>query len=328
MLKPKVFLTRRILDIGLALINETCDATVWPDELPPSREELIRHVRGMDGLLSLLTDKIDDELMQVAGQQLKVISNCAVGVDNVDVPAATRRGIPVGNTPGILTDATADFTLALMLAASRRVVQGVCQVETGGWKTWSLDMLLGGDFSGMTLGIVGFGRIGQAVACRAAGFGMKILFSDPVQTAPRSDLNAHRVELEELLRTSDYISLHPPLTPETHHLIDATALAKMKSTAVLVNTSRGAVVDQDALVDALQAGRIFAAALDVTVPEPLPPDHPLLTLENCIVTPHIASASSRTRQNMSRMAAENLVAGVTGKPLPYCVNPSVISGKE
>ncbi len=332
--KPKVFVTRHILESGLRLVMDFCEADVWPGELPPNREEILNHVRGQQGLLCLLTDRIDREVMEAAGPGLKVISNCAAGVDNVDVPAATARAVPVGNTPGVLTDATADFTFALLMAAARRLAEGERQVRSGAWKTWSLDNLLGADFSGAVLGLVGFGRIGQAVARRACGFGMQIIYSDPNPNVPpdqnrvrtnETRIKAKRVELDTLLRESDFISLHTPLTGETRGLINAAAFAKMKPSAVLVNTSRGPVVDQVALFEALKSHHIFAAALDVTEPEPLPTDSPLLKLDNCIVVPHIASASWRTRQNMSRMAAENLIAGLKGEHLPNCVNPEVYS---
>jgi glyoxylate reductase len=305
------------------MVLESCQADLWPDEIPPSHEIILERVRGADGLLCLLTDRIDAEVMDAAGPGLKVISNCAVGVDNVDVPAANARSIPVGNTPGVLTDATADFTFALLMAAARRVVEGERQVRSGGWKTWSLDYMLGADFADATLGLVGFGRIGRAVARRAAGFGMRIIFSDPNPAAPEPGVDAAQVDFETLLRESDFVSLHTPLNDETRGLMNATAFAKMKPTSVLVNTSRGPVVDQSALYDALLSKRIFAAALDVTVPEPLPTDSPLLTLDNCIVVPHIASASWQTRQKMSRMAAENLIAGLKGEHLPNCINPEV-----
>ncbi|MEW6716104.1 MAG: D-glycerate dehydrogenase [Chloroflexota bacterium] len=321
--KPRVFVTRRLLEPGLSLVQSFCEAEIWPDLLPPSRDELLRRVPGLDGLLTLLTDRVDATLLDVAGSGLKVVSNCAVGVDNVDVAAATARGIPVGNTPGVLTEATADHAFALLMAAARRLVEGERQVRTGGWKTWSLDYLLGADFAGATLGIVGFGRIGRAVARRATGFGMRILFMDPSPAKPEPGVNATRVDFDTLLRESDFLSLHCPLTEKTCGLMDAAAFSKMKPTAILVNTSRGPVVDQEALYEALKSRRITAAALDVTVPEPLPTDSPLLTLENCLITPHIASASRRTRSEMSHMAAENLVAGLKGERLPNCVNPEV-----
>jgi glyoxylate reductase len=324
--KPKVFVTRHILDSGLNLIQGFCEVEMWPGELPPSHPELLNHVRGQEGLLCLLTDKIDKEVMETAGVSLKVISNCAAGVDNVDVTVASARGIPVGNTPDVLTDATADFTFALLMAAARRVVEGERVVRSGGWKTWSLDTLLGADFYGAVLGLVGFGRIGKAVARRANGFGMRIIYTDSQQQVSQEPgITADRVNLDTLLRESDFISLHTPLTIETRGLINSAAFEKMKPNTVLVNTSRGPIVDQKALCEALKSRRIFAAALDVTEPEPIPPDSPLLNLENCIIVPHIASASWHTRQCMSRMAAENLIAGLKGEPLPNCVNPEVYS---
>ena len=322
MSKPKVFVTRTILDAGYALIQDRYDIDLWTEELPPSRPVLLGRVRGVDGLLCLLTDRIDGEVMDSAGPQLKVISNHAVGFDNIDVPAATARGIPVGNTPGILTDATADFAFTLLLSAARRVVEGERYVRQGKWKTWGPALLLGADISNATLGIIGYGRIGQAVARRAQGFNMRILYYDPFppQTA---DLPGQAVDLETLLRESDFVSVHTPLNEQTRGLIDSRAFALMKANAVLVNTARGPVVDPNALYQALKEKRIFAAALDVTDPEPLPIDSPLLELDNLVVVPHIASASRSTREKMSVMAAENLIAGLSGERLPNCVNPEV-----
>lgn len=323
MTKPKVFVTRIIPDTGLKLVQDFCDVDLWTDELPPPREALLTRVRGVEGLLCLLTDRVDAEVMDAAGPGLKVISNHAVGYDNVDIPAATARGIPVGNTPGILTDATADFAFALLLAAARRVVEGERFVRAGRWKTWGPSLLLGQDVYGATLGVIGFGRIGQAVARRAAGFAMRVLYYDPSQPQPPANLRATPVDLATLLRESDFVSLHVPLTQETRHLINRETLALMKPTAVLVNTARGPVVDQAALYEALREQCIFAAALDVTDPEPIPPDSPLLTLDNCLIVPHIASASVTTRAKMALMAAENLLAGLRGERLPHCVNPEV-----
>jgi lactate dehydrogenase-like 2-hydroxyacid dehydrogenase len=291
--------------------------------LPPVRADLLQKVAGVDGLLCLLTDRIDAEVLDAAGPQLKVVSNHAVGVDNIVLADATERGIPVGNTPGILTDATADFAFALLMAAARRVSEAERYVRAGKWQTWGPSVLLGADFVGATLGLVGFGRIGQAVARRAAGFGMRVLYYDPGKTPGHGALPA--ASLEELLAEADFVSIHTPLTEKTRHLVDAGFLAKMKPTAILVNTARGGVLDQAALYDALVAKRIFAAALDVTDPEPLPMDSPLLALENCLIAPHIASASARTRDEMSRLAAENLLAGLRGERLPHCVNPQVYS---
>jgi glyoxylate reductase len=328
MTKPRVFVTRLILESGLNLVRDFCKADIWSEELPPSRSVLLEHIRGVDGLLCLLTDKIDAEIMDAAGPGLKVISSFSVGIDNVDVAAASARAIPVGNTPGVLTDATADMAFALLLAAGRRIVEGAQGVRSGRWKTWGPAFMLGADLAGATLGIVGFGRIGRAVARRAVGFGLRIIFCDPSQAAPEPGVAATQVDLDTLLREADFISLHTPLTDETRGMINADTLARMKPTAVLVNTSRGPVVDQQALYEALQAKRIFAAALDVTVPEPLPANHPLLALDNCLVVPHIASASWRTRERMSLMAAENLIAGLKGERLPNCVNPEVYDRKK
>jgi glyoxylate reductase len=238
----------------------------------------------------------------------------------VDLSAATARRIPVGNTPGVMTDATADMTFALMMAVARRVVEGEKYVRDGKWKTWSPQLLLGADFAGATWGIIGFGRIGQAVAKRAQGFGMRVIFHDPA-AAPA--VGAMPVSLEELLQSSDFISVHVPLTTATHHMINAQTLSAMKTTAILVNTARGPVVDPDALYTALEANRIFAAALDVTEPEPLPANHRLLDLPNCLVVPHLGSASKKTRDQMAFLAAQNLIAGLKGERLPHCVNPEV-----
>jgi glyoxylate reductase len=270
-----------------------------------------------------LTDKIDGEIMDAAGAGLKVISNHAVGFDNIDVQAATARRIPVGNTPEVLTDATADFAFALMMAAGRRIVEAARYVQEGKWKTWGPMLLLGTEMKGATLGLVGFGRIGKAVARRALGFDMRVIYYDPGEAKPDADLKATRVDFETLLAESDFISLHTPLTPDTRHMIDAQAFSKMKPSAVLVNTARGPVVDMEALYEALKSKRIFAAGLDVTEPEPLPPDHPLLDLDNALIVPHIASASTTARENMAWLAARNLIAGLKGEPLPNCVNPQV-----
>jgi glyoxylate reductase len=323
--RPKVFVSRVIPDDGLRQVTDGTDAMVWPDELPPPRDELLGAIEGCDGVLTLLTDRVDAEFLDRAGPQLKVVSNYAVGFDNVDVAECTRRGIPVGNTPGVLTETTADLAFALLMAAARRLPEGDRYVRAGKWKTWGPMLLMGPDVHGATIGIVGFGRIGQAMARRAAGFGMTILYHD-VNELPRDvtgPLGATFTPLEELLARSDFVSLHVNLTDETRHLIDAAALQAMKSTAVLVNTSRGPVVDGGALYDALKSGEIAAAALDVTDPEPIPTDDPLLSLDSCLVVPHIASASRATRGKMAEMAAANLLAGLRGERLPTPVNPEV-----
>lgn len=328
MRKPAVFVSRIIAKKALNLIHKQCQLDLWTDELPPTRDVLLRRVKGCEGILSLLTDSIDEQLLQSTGPQLKVISNHAVGFDNIDVKAATRLGIPIGNTPGILTETTADFTFTLLLASARRLKEGWQAVIDARWKTWSPLWLLGTDVYGATLGIIGFGRIGQAVARRAAGFEMRILFHDP---SPPMDwqacgVKAEPVDLDTLLAQSDFISIHTRLDPETRGLVDADFLSKMQPHSVLINTSRGPVVDQQALYAALKDRQIAGAALDVTNPEPLPADSPLLGLDNLIVTPHIASASRATRERMALMAAENLIAGVQGERLPYCVNPEVYKG--
>ena len=286
---------------------------------------MLAHAQGVHGLLTLLTDRVDDELLDAAGPQLKVVANLAVGFDNIDVPACTRRGIPVGNTPGVLTETTADLAFILMMAAARRLKEGIDYVREDRWKTWGPLLLLGVDVHGATLGIVGFGRIGREMAKRGRGFSMRILYHDVARASVEDEeaLGAAFVPLDTLLAESDFVTLHVNLTPETRYLIDAAALARMKSTAVLVNTSRGPVVDQAALYEALRDGGIFGAALDVTDPEPMHADDPLLTLTNCIVVPHIASATHATRGKMARIAAENILAGLRGEPLPACVNPEV-----
>jgi lactate dehydrogenase-like 2-hydroxyacid dehydrogenase len=327
--KPRVFVARRIPDEGLRLVLAETDADLWDDELPPPRDELLRRVAGVDGLLSLLTDRVDDELLDAAGPQLKVVSNYAVGFDNVDVPALTRRGIPIGNTPGVLTETTADLAFALMMAAARRIPEGYDHVRGDHWKTWGPMLLLSPDVHHATLGIVGFGRIGREMAKRARGFDMDVLYYDVHRASPEdeAELNARSVEMDELLAASDFVSLHTNLTPETQHLLDRAAFAKMKPTAIVINTSRGPVIDQQALYEALRDGVIGGAALDVTDPEPMRGDDPLLTLPNALVVPHIASASRTTRGRMAEMAAANLLAGLRGERLPTPVNPEVYEGR-
>ena len=322
---PHVFITRRIPAEKLALARIFCEVDLWDEELPPPPQAILEHIRGKDAILSLLTDRIDAQVMDAAGAQLKVISNCAVGYDNIDVGEATRRNIPVGNTPGVLTDTTADFAFTLLMAAARRVVEGDRFTRLGQWKTWGLTQLLGQDVTGSTLGIIGFGRIGKGMAKRARGFDMRVLYYDPfgADDTYAAEVGAQPVELETLLRESDFITVHSPLNQETYHLISTGAFAKMKSKAILINTARGPVVDPQALYHALKDGVIFAAALDVTELEPIPPDDPLLTLDNLIITPHIASASVETRGKMVEMALDNLRAGLSNQRLPNCVNPEV-----
>jgi glyoxylate reductase len=305
------------------MIAQACEMELWDGELPPPRDILLDRVREADGLLSLLTDRIDVELMDTA-PKLRVVSNLAVGYDNINVGEATKRGIFVGNTPEVLTETTADFTFALLLATARRLVEADKYTREGKWKTWGPMTLLGRDVHHATLGIIGCGRIGMQVAKRARGFDMRVLYYNRTRRSPEEE---ERVGLEfvpslaELLSRSDFVSIHTALTPDTHHLIGAAELAQMKPTAILINTARGSIVDQKALYAALKSRQIFAAGLDVTEVEPIPPDDLLLTLDNVVIAPHIASASVTTRAEMARIAAENLIAGLQGRLPPNCVNP-------
>lgn len=322
-MKPKVFVSRIIPDEGLNLVLDAFDADVWQDELPPPREVLLEKIKDKVGLLSLLTDKVDVELMDL-NPQLRVVANYAVGYDNIDIPAATQRGLPIGNTPGVLTDTTADFAFTLLMSAARRVVEGADYVRAGKWKTWGPKLLTGVDIHAATLGLVGFGRIGQAMAKRASGFDMRVLYYDQYR---RQDLEASMgityVDMDTLLRESDFVSIHTDLNATTRHMFNAEAFAKMKSSAILINSARGPIIDPDALYVALSTGRIRAAAVDVTEPEPILMESPLLTLSNFLVVPHIASATIATRGKMAEIAAKNLIAGVNGEKLLTPVNPEV-----
>jgi glyoxylate reductase len=319
-----VFVTRRIPESGLSRVLAACDTEVWPDRLPPPADVLREKVRECDGLLSLLTDKIDADLLASA-PRLKVVSNFAVGFNNVDVVACTAKKIPVGNTPGVLTEATADIAVTLLLAAARRLGESATDAKEGRWLTWEPLGWLGADLVGRTIGIVGMGRIGYATAKRLHhGWGMKVLYTarSPKPDADR-DLKAKHVDFDTLLRDSDFVSVHVDLNPTTKGMFGAAEFAKMKRTAVFVNSARGPHVDQVALAEALRKGTIFAAGLDVTDPEPLPADHELYKLPNCVIAPHIASATTDTRDAMARLAVDNLLAGVAGQRLPNCVNPAV-----
>ena len=319
--RPRVLVTREIPSAGLRLLREVAFVDVWDRPIPPPRDELLRRVEGIDGLLALLTDRVDDELLDAAGPGLKVVSNLAVGYDNIDLAACARRGIPVGNTPGVLTEATADLAFALLLAVARRLPESAAMVTQDRWLTWDPMLLLGRDVSGATLGIVGFGRIGREVARRAKGFGMRIL-AHSRRRAPDDvyrDLGAEPVDLDTLLAQSDFVSVHVNLSADTFHLIDAAAIARMRPGTILVNTSRGGVVDQSAVADALRSGHLFGAGLDVTDPEPMRADDPLLSLPTCLVVPHIGSATQRTRDRMAEKAARNVIAGLRGEPLPDAV---------
>ena len=304
----RVFVTRALPFETVDRLRAAHDVHEWSGDMPPPPADLRAGVADAEGLLSLITDRVDAALLDAA-PRLRAIANMAVGTDNIDVEAAAARGIAVGNTPDVLTDATADLAFALLLALARRIVPGAEKVRAGTWRTWEPAGDLGADLAGATLGIVGWGRIGQAVARRAAGFGMEVVHSSRSSGVP----------LEELLATADFVSLHTPLTPGTRALIDAAALSRMKPTALLINTARGGVVDQDALRTALHEGTIAGAALDVTDPEPLPPDHPLLDSPNLLVVPHVGSATVRTRAKMAAMAVENLLAALDGRPMPHPV---------
>ena len=315
----KVFVTRALPEEALRIVREIAEVEVWPEEMPPPREMLLQKVAGVDGLLCLLTDRIDAALLDAASR-LRVVSQMAVGYDNIDVAACTARGIPVGNTPGVLTETTADLAFALLLATARRIVEAEAFTRSGRWQTWSPMLLTGQEVHHATLGIVGMGRIGYEMARRGRGFEMPILYAGSPNTAAERDFDARRVDLDTLLAESDFVSLHTPLTPETRHFIGAAQLARMKPTAILINTARGPVVDQVALVTAREAGQIAGAGLDVFEIEPLPLDDPLLRLNNVVLLPHIGSASIATRTKMAVLASENLVAGLQGRPLTHPVN--------
>jgi lactate dehydrogenase-like 2-hydroxyacid dehydrogenase len=316
----KAFISRELPEEALAIARAAAEIEVWPEPGPPPAAELASRIADADGLLCLLTDRIDDALLERA-PRLRVVSQMAVGYDNIDVAACTRRGILVGNTPGVLTETTADLAFALLLMTARRLGEAEQWMRAGKWKTWSPMELTGPDVHHATLGIVGMGRIGYEMARRATGFQMKLLYqSRSRHKDAERDFGAERVSLDELLARSDFVSLHMPLSAETRHMIGAAELAKMKPTAILINTARGAVLDQAALVAALREGRIAAAGLDVFEIEPLPANDPLLSLDNVVLLPHIGSASIPTRTKMAVLAAENLVAGLRGEPLPHPVN--------
>jgi len=314
----KILVTREIPEAGLRLL-ECFEVTVL-SENPPERGELLEAVRGAAGILPTVTEQMDAEVMDAAGDGLKVIANMAVGYDNVDVEAATERGVVVTNTPEVLNETTADTAFMLLLAAARRLGEAERLLRSGGWDAWGPKQLTGPDVWGKRLGVVGLGRIGQALARRTRGFDMDLVYHDQYRNEEAErELGARYLELDELLRTSDFVSVHTPLTPETTHLIGAEELEKMKPEAVLVNTSRGPVVDEAALADALAEGRIFAAGLDVYEEEP--EVHPkLLELENVVLAPHIGSASIETRDKMAVLAAENLTAVLRGEEPKTPVN--------
>lgn len=323
--RPRVFVTRRLPGPAPARLGAVADVTTWPERSAPPRAALREQARSADALLCLLSDRIDAALLS-ACPSLRVISSCSVGLDHVDLRAATARGIPVGHTPGVLTETTADLAFALLLAAARRIAEADRFVRDGRWtpdQSWQPDLLLGHDLHGATLGIVGLGAIGRAVARRAAGFGMRVLgWSRSWRPCPGVEL----VTLDALLERSDFVSLHVALAPETRNLVDARALARMRRGAVLVNTARGEIVDEPALVDALREGHLAAAGLDVFAHEPLPLDSALRGLESVVLAPHIGSASVATRARMAELAVDNLLAGLAGRPMPCCANSEAEAG--
>ena len=315
---PRVFVSRTLPGAEpLKRLQASAGVDIWEQERPPSPEELGERAAGRDGLLTMLTERVDGALLDRCAA-VRVVANMAVGYDNIDVPAATERGVLVTNTPGVLTETTADLAFALMLAAVRRLSEGERAVREGRWGPWHPTWMLGRDVHGATLGIVGPGRIGAAVARRGAGFGMHVLYHG---RRPAPDFPGEYVSFEELLVRSDFVSSHVPLTPETERLFDAEAFARMRPHAVFVNTARGGVVDQQALRTALVEGQIGAAALDVMSPEPLPPDDPLLEAPNLLVVPHVGSATEQTRERMASLAVDGLLAGLSGERPKHLVNP-------
>lgn len=326
LMETKIFVTRRLPARAMEFLEENFWVECNPHDRVLERAELLEKVKGKDGLLPLLTDVIDGGVMDAAGKQLKVIANYAVGYNNIDVDAATQRKIAVTNTPGVLTETTADLTMALILAVARRIVEGDAFVRAGKYEGWSPLMLLGTDVHHKTLGLFGFGRIGRAVAKRAAGFDMRILYHDRVKAQPELEkqVNAKKVDRETLLKASDFVSLHVPLLPETEGLIGPEELSLMKPNAIIINTARGEVIKEEALVEALQAKKIAGAGLDVFEREP--EIHPALTeMNNVVVLPHIGSGSLETRTKMGLMAAENLIAALKGGVPPNCINPEIFS---
>jgi glyoxylate reductase len=323
--KPKVFVTRKIPQAGLDLLRQHCDVTVWENDRAPSAQELVDNARGKDALVTLLTERVDAALL-AAAPTVRIVANVAVGFDNFDVPAATQAGVVLSNTPGVLDDTTADLAFALLLATARRLVEGDKLARSGTWGGWGIMQLLGHDVHHAKLGIVGFGRIGRGVAKRATGFGMQVSYYDALRAPPEveQELGVTYVPLEQLLRESDFITLHVPLMPQTRHLINAQTLSQMKPSAVLVNTSRGPVIDEVALVTALRKGTIAAAGLDVYEREPaMAPG--LTELDNVVVLPHIGSASIATRSKMAEIAARNVIAYFAGEQPPNALNPEVLA---
>jgi len=317
MKKPFCILTHSLPKEWLESLEGRVDLLIGPTEPPGLAPQLMDRLYEADGLLTILIDRVDDELLAKA-PRLKVVSNMAVGVDNIDLAACKKRGILVGNTPDVLTEGTADLTMAILLSAARKLPQASQDAREGLWKTWSPTGWLGADLTGATLGIIGLGKIGKAVAKRAKGFGMRLVYTDSIrQLDQESLLNITYLSMDELLANSDFVTIHCPLLPETRGLLNESAMRKMKRTAILINAARGPIVDTPALLRALREGWITAAALDVTDPEPLPASHPLYSLTNCLIVPHIGSATYGTRQKMCELACANLLAGVEGRSLVH-----------
>ncbi len=321
--KPKVFATHRLFEAARKILQETCEVEYWAKPERPPREEVLQRLKDKEGLISLLTEKVNEELLKAA-PKLRIAANVAVGFDNIDVAACTKRGVVATNTPGVLDETTADFAWTLLMAVARRLSEGEALARSGNWKNWDLDQLVGTDVWGKTLGIVGFGRIGRAVARRASGFQMKVIYTDAVRAAAdvEKELKAEFRDMNALLTESDFISVHVPLLPETRRLFDAAKFDQMKRTAFLINTSRGQVVDEATLVAALEAGKIAGAGLDVYENEPL--IHPRLKRTNVVLAPHMASASLETRTKMACIAAENVVALFKGQRPANVLNPEVL----
>jgi glyoxylate reductase len=317
---PRVFVTRRLPGPALERLARSARLEVWPRPEAPPRPALLQACRDAEGLLCLLTDRIDEELL-AAAPRLRAISSCSVGLDHVDLAAASARGIPVGFTPGVLTETTAELALALLFAAARRIVEADRAVREGRWReAWDPAWLLGRDLAGSTLGVIGLGAIGRAVASRAGALGLRVL---GWSRSRRAVAGVEPVELAELLARSEFVTVHVVLAPETRGLLGAAELARLRPGAILVNTARGGIVDETALAAALHSGRLAAAALDVFEREPLPAGSPLLSAPHLILTPHIGSATVATRTRMAELAVENLVAALAGRPMPRCANPEV-----
>jgi glyoxylate reductase len=323
-MQPKVYITRRIPESGIKLLQESCDVEIWDSDDVVPRDVFLKAISDKDAVLCLLTDKVDAETMDVA-KSVKIFANMAVGFDNIDVEECTKRGVMASNTPGVLTDTTADFAFTLLMSAARRIREGHEFIQAGKWETWGPLLLMGQDIHHATLGLIGLGRIGTEMARRGQGFSMRVIYNDVVRREDlEQELGLEYADFDTVLRESDFVSMHVPYMPATHHLISTEQLAMMKQSAVLINTARGPIVDPQALYTALKSGEIWAAGLDVTDPEPIPMDDPLLTLDNCLIAPHIASASFNTRSDMSELAANNILAALSGERPPTILNPDVL----